>query len=252
MGSLPIAILVCGRTVPPLRERRGDFVDWFRHGLAADAAAAPAFDLEAGEDLPPVETLGGCIVTGSPTMVTEELDWSVAAEAWLAAAHGRGLPILGVCYGHQMLARALGGTAGDNPAGREIGTAAIELLAAAESDALLGGFQSPLQVQVSHSQSALTLPTGAVLLARSAGDPHQAFRVGETTWGVQFHPEFDADIVRCYIEFRREEISAEGLDVDALLTNLRDDARATTILRRFSALCGSAPIGTRPSGDPAP
>ena len=230
---MTIAILVCGQTVPPLVPRRGDFPEWFRAGLGLDAARAPAVDLTAGETPPPPGELAGVVVSGSPAMVTDAAPWSVAAEAWLADAHRAGLPILGVCYGHQLVARALGGEAGWNPRGREIGTARLELLPAAADDALLGGYEGPLAVQESHSQSVLRLPPDATLLASSALDPHQAFRVGPTTWGVQFHPEFDADIVHGYLEYRREQIAAEGLDVDALIADLRDDPRAGAVLGRF-------------------
>lgn len=236
----PVAILVCGRTVPPVAARCGDFADWFRAGLGLDERAAPAIDLAAGEPLPAVEALGGVAVTGSPAMVTEEEPWSVAAERWLGRAHAAGLPLLGVCYGHQLLARALGGEAGWNPAGREIGSVPLTLTAAADDDPLLGGLESPLIVQQSHSQSVLRLPAGAVLLGSSALDPHQAFRVGPTSWGLQFHPEFDARIVRGYIAYRRDAIAAEGLDPEALDRGARDDPRARQVLARFAAVAAGA------------
>ncbi|QDU68560.1 glutamine amidotransferase [Engelhardtia mirabilis] len=243
MSHGPIAIFVCGTTVPPVKERRGDFADWFRSGLGLDPAGVLVVDVEGGEALPAVEQLSGCVVTGSSAMVTDGLAWSLAMERWLTAAHGRGLPILGVCYGHQALARALGGAADWNPAGREVGAVALDLLEAAEDDALLGDFSGPLIAQESHSQSVTELPPGAILLARSELDPHQAFRVGASTWGLQFHPEFDADITRGYLEHRRESIEAEGIDVGALLERLRDDDRATQILARFRAVALGRDLG---------
>ncbi len=76
----------------------------------------------------------------------------------------------------------------------------ITLLPAAVGDPLLGGLPSPIEVHVSHSQSVLRLPEGAVRLAANAWDGNQAFRAGDRAWGVQFHPELDAGIMRGYAE----------------------------------------------------
>ena len=81
-----------------------------------------------------------------------------------------------------------------------------------------------------------TLPEGARLLATSARDPHHAFALGTRAWGVQFHPEFDADIVRGYIDARRSDIAAEGQDPEQLHVHARDTADGTLLLRRFAQL----------------
>ncbi|MGD8862946.1 MAG: hypothetical protein PVI30_23230, partial [Myxococcales bacterium] len=89
---------------------------------------------------------------------------------------------------------------------------------------------------VSHLESVLELPDGATRLATTARDPNHAFALGERTWAVQFHPEFDADIVRGYIEARRDTIAAEGLDPDALQAAARDTDHGKRLLRRFAHL----------------
>ncbi|MEO0650708.1 MAG: glutamine amidotransferase [Planctomycetota bacterium] len=239
-----LPILVCGHTVPPLVPVRGDFPDWFRAGLGLDAARAPAIDLPGGDPLPAPRDCGGVVVTGSPAMVTAGEPWSVAAEGWLAEAHAAGVPILGVCYGHQLLARALGGAVDWNPRGREIGTIEVELTPAADDDPLLQGLERPLVAQASHSQSVSELPPGAVLLGSNTIDPHQAFRLGATTWGVQFHPEFDAEIIRGYIEHRAESLREEGLEPAALSAATRDRAAGATLLRRFRHAASQASAGS--------
>jgi GMP synthase (glutamine-hydrolysing) len=82
----------------------------------------------------------------------------------------------------------------------------------------------------------LELPRGARLLASSRRDPHQAFAWGERAWGVQFHPEFDADVVRAYLAARREAIRDEGLDADALLRAASDSPHGAALLGRFAEL----------------
>ena len=125
--------------------------------------------------------------------------------------------MLGICYGHQLLAHALGGEVGRNPRGREIGTVVVRRLAPAQHDPLLGVWSEAEPAHVTHLESVLALPAGAVRLAESDLDPVQAFTVGERAWGVQFHPEFDAETVRAYLLARTEKVRAEGLDPDALL-----------------------------------
>ena len=131
-------------------------------------------------------------------MVTDHREWSERGAAWLKSVVSCCIPTLGVCYGHQLLAYALGGRVDYNPRGPEMGTTEISLLEPAFTDALLGGFPSTFKAHVCHAQSVLRLPPGAVRLAASTRDRNRAFRVDDCAWGVQFHPEFDADIMRAY------------------------------------------------------
>ena len=162
--------------------------------------------------------------------------WSERTAAWLAEAVRTETPVLGICYGHQLLAHGLGGQVARNPRGREIGTVEVRLGGAAGADPLLQGFPPSIRVHVTHVESVVELPPGARLLASSDGDPHHAFALGTAAWGVQFHPEFDAGVVRQYIEARREEIVAEGLDPDALHATACESPYGTALLRRFSEL----------------
>jgi GMP synthase (glutamine-hydrolysing) len=169
-------------------------------------------------------------------MVTDREPWSERAAAWLREVVDAGTPLLGICYGHQLLAHALGGVVGDNPLGREIGTVPLELRPEAARDPLLQVLTEGDPVHATHVQAVLSLPAGARHLAATAGDPHQAFAVADRAWGVQFHPEFDADVIRGYLAGRRERISAEGLDAEALLGAVRESPAGPRLLRRFASL----------------
>lgn len=191
-------------------------------------------DVVKGGPLPAYDAVAGVVVTGSHSMVTEHLDWSERTAQWLAGAAAQQVPTLGICYGHQLLAYALGGEVGDNPHGREYGTVEVRLAEAASQDKLLGGLPDPLKVQVCHTQSVLRLPQGAMRLAWGARDENQAFRVGERVWGVQFHPEFDADVVRSYIHHMRPLLAAEGQDPGALVDGTVETPAGGEILKRFA------------------
>jgi len=235
----PILIAKVGSTVDRILDRRGDFHDWLRVLLGRDERSAPVCEPHLGHELPELNEFAGVIVTGASAMITDEADWSVRTEAWLARVFEAGIPILGICYGHQMLARVAGGRVDWNPKGREIGTVDVKLLAAANEDVLFQGFPPSLDVQTTHSQSVVELPPGAIHLATNEHDSYQAFVIGDSAWGVQFHPEFDADVLRGYLEERHESISSEGIDVDARLKATRDSDHGERLLLSFEAFVRS-------------
>ncbi len=231
-----LLILKTGSTLPALAARKGDFEHWIMAGLALPAARMHVLDVRQNGSLPAYDTIGGVVITGSHAMVTERAPWSERLAAWLPGLVARRIPTLGICYGHQLLAYALGGQVGDNPRGPEYGTVSLELHPAAKTDALLGGLAQSAAAQVSHFQSVLTLPPQATLLASSAGDPHQAFSIGDCAWGVQFHPEFDQDIVTTYIHEFAETLQAHGVDPQARRVACRETPQSADLLARFGAL----------------
>lgn len=235
---LRVLLLQVGHTFSEIAAMRGDYDVWFRQGLGVSEAELDVRPVYAGAPLPAQFDYAAVVVTGSGSMVTDREPWSEASAEYLREAVARELPVLGVCYGHQLLAHAFGGLVGYNPVGRNIGTTRLELNEAAASDALFQGFANPLYVHVSHSQRVIDLPAEAVVLGSCERDPHHAFRIGRTAWGVQFHPEFSAETTRDYVRIRSETIAAEGLDPNALLAGVRESPDGEQLLRRFHSLIG--------------
>jgi GMP synthase (glutamine-hydrolysing) len=238
----PILIVKTGVTVPELVERRGDFEDWIARGLALGPDRLRVASVFSGDALPDPASLSGVVVTGSSAMVSHRETWSEESAAWLRGAVGSGLPVLGICYGHQLLAHAFGGRVGRNPRGREIGSVEVRLRDA-RADPLLRGLPDRAHFQATHVESVLALPRGAVLLAENEADPHHAFRLGDAAWGVQFHPEFDADVMRGYLEVRRDVLLDEGLDPDALHRSVVDTPQGAVLLRRFARIASGSAAG---------
>ncbi len=233
-----ILIIKTGETTPEIRTRCGDFEDWFISGMGIEKEDASVVNVERQEALPDYADVSGVVITGSHDMVTDRLDWSERTAKWLPEAVSREIPTLGVCYGHQLLAHAMGGEVDDNPLGMEFGNTAITLAEEARTDPLLKGFPSPLGVHASHSQTVVKLPRGARRLASNAMDTNHAFRIGKCAWGIQFHPEFDADIMSRYINTFKEMLSEKGLDPDLLLKSCNDIPESPILLRRFVDIIG--------------
>lgn len=230
--SLPFLILETGQPTASMR-RHGSFAHWIRVAAGLSADEAICIDVERGDALPSHEGFAGVLVTGSAAMVTERLPWSENTAAWLAQAAHIGLPLFGICYGHQLIAHALGGTVGYNPQGREMGTVALDILAEAHQDPLFSGLPEVMSAQVTHLQSVLQAPPGARILAANAHDACHAFRYGKHVWGLQFHPEFSVLHMRGYIAARQDALRAEGRDVAQMLATVKATPLARRVLRRF-------------------
>ncbi|MCH7867385.1 MAG: glutamine amidotransferase [Myxococcales bacterium] len=239
----PLLIMKTGTTLPDIVEAHGDFENWIASGLDFSADEIEVVSVYEGDALPDPSAISGVVITGSSALVTEREAWSERCAAWLPDAVDREIPLLGICYGHQLLAQALGGRVERNPLGRQIGTVEVRMGVGFADDSLLGGLPQQISVQVSHVESVVELPAGALHRAASAGDPNQAFAYGPCAWGVQFHPEFDAEIVRGYVSARRSELLEEGLDPDAISSSACDSEHGTQVLRRFGEIVhGHRPV----------
>lgn len=241
----PFLVLETGRPVASMR-RHGSFPHWIRTaaGLARDEVKV--VDVLAGATPPSHRGHAGILVTGSGAMVSDREDWSERSAEWLGDAARDGAPVFGICYGHQLLAHALGGTVGDNPRGREMGTVAVDLDPQAADDPLFAGMPATILAQATHLQSVLAPPEGATVLAASALDACHAFRWGDAAWGVQFHPEFSGTHMRGYIDSRRDALAAEGRDPVAVRDAVRAAPRAREVLRRFVRHARQGRAGGRP------
>jgi len=231
-----LLVIKAGDAIPSISAKRRDFETWIAAGAGLSLSDVEVIRVFDDEPLPEPESVPGVIVTGSSAMVTDREPWSEATARWLARAVALDKPVLGICYGHQLLAHALGGEVRHNPRGREIGTVDVKLNSHASTDPLFGRFAELLHLPVSHLQSVVHLPAHASVLGTTALDPHHVVRYGAAAWGVQFHPEFDANIVRAYIDATRDEMQREGLDAEAIWHSATDTADGTFVLRHFAEL----------------
>lgn len=229
----PFLIIETGQPVPSMKRHRG-FPHWIRVAAGLEADDAVVVNVQGGERLPEDRNgFAGVMITGSGAMVTDKEDWSEATADWLRDAIHTGVPTLGICYGHQLIAHALGGEVGWMPK-REMGTVEIETHDEhAGNDPLFANLPSRFPAQATHLQSVLRVPEGAVILAKSDADPHHAFRFGDHAWGLQFHPEFSGTMMKGYVEARKDRLAEEGICHKALSRGVSATPHARKVLRRF-------------------
>lgn len=169
-------------------------------------------------------------------MVSDELEWSLKLEHYIRQIKSKNLPLLGICYGHQLIAKALGANSGFNPKGKEIGRVKVKKLQSSSNDPLFKGFKEQFWAFETHYQSVLKLPSNAVVLASNTKDKHQAVRFSTNIWGVQFHPEFDKAVMREYILNQEESLKNLGFDVEVLLNKVDRCDTSHKVLTNFIAV----------------
>lgn len=215
-----------------------------RRFLAEDDVEWDAVQLDAGEEIPPLERYDALWVMGGPMDVwdIEEHPWLVpekrAIRRWV---HDLGRPFLGLCLGHQLLADALGGTCGPQRPS-EIGIFDVELTREGLADPIFAGMPKTQKCLQWHSVRVAQAPDNAIVLARSPACSIQAMRVGRHAWSMQYHVEIEPETVDnwgavpAYRHALENTLGPEALtrlkaDADANMRDLTDNAR--TLYRNF-------------------
>jgi GMP synthase (glutamine-hydrolysing) len=191
------------------------------------------------------ERLSGLVVLGGPMNVDEtDRHPALAAEVgWIREAVDVGLPVLGICLGSQLLAKALGARVYPNHI-KEIGWYPLELTPQAASDRLFAGC-SPRQSVFQWHGDTFDLPSGAVHLAASELCAHQAFRFGELAYALQFHLEVTAELIDEWLvqpDNHRELAALNYIDPNQIRRRTPQEMPALAslgeqVLTRFAQLC---------------
>jgi GMP synthase (glutamine-hydrolysing) len=189
-----------------------------------------------------VDDFGGIVPLGGSMQSWDEatLPYLARERELLSEAVEEGVPVLGICLGGQLLARALGAEArrAEDP---EVGWLPVEATREAARDPLLGHLREPVGVYQWHLD-VFDLPDGAVHLARSERSEHQAFRFGERAWGLQFHPEVDLPLYRGWIKNWAGAPERMGLDPGALEASIAAGSAAFTepLFEAFCSVCAAS------------
>jgi len=186
--------------------------------LEARGIAVEGVDLyREGAVAPDPWSADGLIFMGGPMSANDDLPYLKRELQIIAEAVARDQPVLGVCLGSQLLARALGARVYRNPV-KEIGWYEIELTDRAAEDPLFGGLPKRQTVFQWHGET-FDLPRGAELLATADACRHQAFRAGRASYGVQFHAEVTTPMIEdwCRQDANCGDVREMAAPIDAAL-----------------------------------
>ena len=206
-------ILMTGHTMPELSAHKGDFDHWFARLFGWPPSRFHVVDAIGGSPLPDPSGVDGLVISGSACSVMDRPEWSV-------------------CYGHQLIADVLGGCVGLNPAGREIGVCDVTQMG---DDPIFEGLPKEFAVIQTHVDMVTARPPTAREIAGNVMGANQAMAIGDNVRTVQWHPEFDAEVIRHYIRVRSDLIDAEmgagaAQDIEA---KVKDVKSGQIIARNF-------------------
>lgn len=227
-----IGILQCDSVREDLQPDFGDYPDMFQCLLRRQDPGLEfrVHDLTRGESPESLDACDAWLFTGSKWSVYDDEDWIGHAHELAQRLHATQRPTIGICFGHQLIARALGGRVEKAPAGWGVGVHTARVLARRE---WMQPERRSLSLVVSHQDQVMALPPGADLLAGHEFCPHDILQIGEHTLTFQGHPEFPKAYSRATMEQRRglvgEDAYREG--IASLAAPIEEDVAATWILR---------------------
>ena len=217
------------------------FLGHARRPLLARGATLREVDRRRGDALPALDEIDALVsFGGEQSVAVAEPDALLCEELdWMRDAVAAGVPVLGVCLGGQLLARALGGSV-HALARPNLAWKPLEVTPGGSADPIAGALESP--VGLFWNNDAIVPPPGAVELLRAPGDGCAAFRYGSTAWGIQFHPEVTADVLEHWWErWGADQLARSGVDeATARAADARhlggQAALSAVVFERFAAL----------------
>ena len=219
---MKLAILETGRPPEGILDRFGDYPSMFRTLLGEGAHDYTTYDVAGGQFPGEVEDHRAYIITGSSAGVYEPHPWIDPLKGFLQAARGR-TALVGVCFGHQIMAEAFGGKVIKSPKGWGVGLHRYEVAtrhAWMDEAATIG-------VPASHQDQVVELPPGAQVVAASDFTPFGMLAYeGQRAISIQLHPEFTPDYARALIETRRGTRYSDAQAEAALASYAQPDDRS--------------------------
>lgn len=259
MHRAKILIIQTGHARDPILDECGDFDEFFLRAIRrhhpeskVDVDVFPIIDLD--ENPPAATNYQGIITTGSASMLDENLGWMQKSLDYTNRCLDKRIPLLAVCFGHQLLGAACGAQVGPNPNGRANGTVELTMSSrmptspppdrsvhstgpSSPAGWMRGGNSTP--VQVSHRDVILDKSPHFKVLGTAAHDPNHFIGAGDCAWGVQFHPEWTKKISEMYIDLRQEILQKElgKQRFDKMRSTVRETPEATELIPQFITYC---------------
>ncbi len=221
---MKIGILQADDVNPVLQPEHGNYPQMFEKALRAvlPDCELPVYRVLDGE-LPATTTeCDAWLITGSKFGVNDGLHWIEALSDFVRTLWAEQRPLVGICFGHQLMARALGGTVVKSDKGWGVGLSFNQVI---ERKPWMQPWQEELDLLVSHQDQVVVLPEEAQVLASSDFCPYYLIQYGECFLSVQGHPEFCVDYCRALMEMRRDTLPAAGLRAGRASLNAEADSQ---------------------------
>ena len=213
--TLRVGLLVCGRVRDEVATEFGDYPELFQSLLGPYGVEIVAYDVIGGPVPESVTACDGWLVSGSGVSTYDDLPWLAAAAAFVRSLVEHEAPLVAICFGHQLLAQAMGGRVEKSERGWGIGVHQYRVLADLPHwPAELAPVNS-LGLVASHQDQVTLLPDGAIVLAGTQHCPVAAYSLGDRALAIQPHPEFDVGLSRALTIARQDQYDPE-LVADAL------------------------------------
>jgi len=227
-----ITIIETGLVGEPSRTRYGSYPEMFERMIRASGATADieTVSIISGEPPPKIDSLQAILITGSSAGVYDSFDWIAPLEDFVRGAYARQIPMVGVCFGHQLIAQALGGTVRKSEKGWGIGRHIYDV---ASGNGVIEGQR--IAIAASHQDQVIELPPGARTIMSSAFTEHAGLLYGNgAALSVQPHPEFETGYAHVCCD-RRVGLAPDTLvaQAKASLAEPVDNARLGGAITRF-------------------
>ncbi|MEY9729292.1 type 1 glutamine amidotransferase [Bradyrhizobium yuanmingense] len=229
-----ITIIKTGEVPQKYRERHGSFPDMFARMIRAEepAATIEVVSIPSGDALPDPSKLEAILITGAAAGVYDGLDWIAPLKDFVRTAYANKTPMVGVCFGHQLIAQALGGTVRKSEQGWGIGRHVYQVL---PENGLIDG--EAVAVAASHQDQVIEPPSEALTILSSAFTPHAGLLYANgATLTVQPHPEFDVGFAQVCCDLRDGKAPEDVVaTARASLAEPMDNAKLGGAITRFLA-----------------
>ena len=231
-----VGILQADQVDPELCSRFGDYPAMFVNTIGEGMDHMPTFEFfDVRRDHYPhhIDDCNGYLITGSRASVYDDEPWIARLIGFVGELHDAKARTVGICFGHQLVAQALGGAVGRAPGGWGVG---VHTWTVVRHESWMRPAKREFRLLASHQDQIETLPPGARLLASSTFCPHAAFAIGDHMLALQGHPEF----TKAYAEFlMHKRRAALGAAFEPGMRSLDQTTDAGAIARWIAQFLGS-------------
>lgn len=195
-----IGILQTGHAIKEIAEIKGDYADMFQHLLGGHGFTFSNYNVVDGEFPAGADSADGWLITGSRHGAYEDHPWIAPLEDLIRAAYAASIPVVGICFGHQIIAQALGGKVVKFPGGWRVGRDHYDMTGV-----------GPLDAYAWHQDQVVEVPEGGTVIGRSDFCKNAIIAYGDRALSYQPHPEFDSEDVDKLIRLRGKGVVPDDL-----------------------------------------